>query len=117
MPPARHVLLIDLEDDAQAIAQYEAWHAAGAVPPAISASIRGADILAMDIYRSGNRLVMIMETGADFDPAAKAVTDAADPDVRAWETRMDIVQRPLPWAISGSKWTPAKHIYSLADQP
>jgi L-rhamnose mutarotase len=117
MRPARHVLLIDLADDAQAIAQYEAWHAAGAVPPAISASIRSADILAMDIYRSGNRLVMIMETNAGFDPAAKAEADTADPAVRAWEAMMAQVQRPLPWAITGSKWTPADHIFSLADQP
>ena len=117
MTPARHVLLIDLVDDAEAIAQYEAWHAAGALPPAIAASIRGADILAMDIYRSGNRLVMIMETGAGFDPATKAVADAADPDVKAWEAMMDQVQRTLPWAVTGSKWTSAERIFSLAEQP
>jgi len=28
----RHVLLIDLADDDAAIAQYEAWHASGALP-------------------------------------------------------------------------------------
>lgn len=116
MKPSRHVLLIDLADDAQAIAQYEAWHAAGAVPSAISASIRGAGIEAMEIYRTGNRLVMVMETTADFDPERKAAADAADPAVQAWEAKMDGVQRPLPWALDGSKWTPAELIYSLADQ-
>jgi L-rhamnose mutarotase len=117
MQPARHVLLIDLVDEAEAIARYEAWHAAGRLPPAIAASIRAADILAMEIYRSGNRLVMIMETGTGFDPAAKARADAADPEVRAWEAMMDSVQRPLPWAVTGSKWTPAEPIFSLAEQP
>ena len=34
----RHVLLIDLADDAAAIAQYEAWHASGALPPASATS-------------------------------------------------------------------------------
>ena len=116
MKPARHVLLIDLVDEAQAIARYEAWHAAGAVPPAVVASIRGAGIEAMEIYRSGNRLVMIMETGADFDPERKAAADAADPAVQAWEAMMDRVQRPLPWALTGSKWTTAEPIFSLADQ-
>ncbi|WP_420143075.1 L-rhamnose mutarotase [Sphingobium sp.] len=113
----RHVLLIDLIDDAQAIAQYEAWHATGALPPAIGASIRAADIIAMDIYRTGNRLVMLMETGPGFDPAAKAAADAADPTVQAWEAQMNGVQRPLPWADPQAKWTVADRIFSLSEQP
>lgn len=113
----RNVLLIDLVDDAQAIAQYEAWHASGALPPAIGASIRAADVTAMDIYRSGNRLVMLMETGAGFDAAAKATSDAADPAVQAWEAQMDGVQRPLPWAAPHAKWTQATRIFSLDEQP
>ncbi len=113
----RHVLLIDLVDDAEAIAQYEAWHADGALPPAIGESIRAADITAMDIYRSGNRLVMLMETGPDFDPQAKAAADAGDPAVQAWERQMNQVQRPLPWAAADAKWTPAARIFSLDEQP
>ncbi|RYM13803.1 MULTISPECIES: L-rhamnose mutarotase [Sphingobium] len=113
----RHVLLIDLADDAAAIAHYEAWHASGALPPAIGASIRAADIMAMDIYRSGNRLVMLMETGPGYDPAAKAAADAADPAVQAWEAQMGAVQHPLPWAAPDAKWTPATHIFSLDEQP
>ncbi len=116
MKPARHVLLIDLVDEAEAIARYEAWHAAGAVPAEIVASIRGADIEAMEIYRTGNRLVMIMETAAGFDAERKAATDAANPAVQAWEAMMDEVQRPLPWAVTWSKWTAAESIFSLADQ-
>ena len=93
--------MIDLADEPEAIARYEAWHAAGALPAAIGQSIRAADVSAMDIYRTGNRLVMVMETGPDFDPAAKAAADAADPDVRTWEGRMETVQRSLPWASAG----------------
>ena len=116
MTTERHVLLIDLVDDAEAIARYEAWHADGALPPEIGDSIRTAGIVAMDIYRSGNRLVMVMETDASFDPARKAAADAANPAVLAWERRMDSVQRPLPWATPGAKWTSSIHIFSLADQ-
>ena len=112
----RHVLLLDLVDDADAIARYEAWHAAGAVPAAIVRSIGAADIRAMDIYRAGTRLVMLMETGPDFDPAAKAAADAADPDVQAWETQMATVQRPVPAAGPGEKWVEAARIFSLAEQ-
>ena len=111
----RHVLLLDLVDEAEAIARYEAWHAAGAVPPAIVASIREAGISAMDIYRTGNRLVMVMETDASFDSARKAADDVSNPAVIAWEARMNTVQRPLPWADPTAKWTEAPRIFSLSE--
>ena len=112
----RHVLLLDLVDEAEAIARYEAWHAAGAVPAAVIASIREAGITAMDIYRTGNRLVMVMETDASFDAARKAADDASNPAVVAWETQMNTVQRPLPWADPSAKWTEAPRIFSLSEQ-
>ncbi|MDH7637257.1 L-rhamnose mutarotase [Sphingomonas oryzagri] len=113
----RHVLLLDLIDDADAIARYEAWHADGALPPAIGRSIRTAGVTAMDIYRAGTRLVMVMDTAEGFDPAAKAAADAADPDVQAWETLMASVQRPIPTAAPGEKWVEAARIFTLAGQP
>jgi L-rhamnose mutarotase len=112
----RHILLLDLVDEAEAIARYEAWHAAGAIPPAIARSIRDAGIVAMEIYRTGNRLVMVMETDTSFDPARKAAADAASPAVIAWETQMNKVQRPLPWADPSAKWTEAARIFSLSEQ-
>ena len=69
MSSERHILLLDLIDEAEAIARYEAWHAPGAVPHEIVSSIRQAGITGMEIYRSGNRLVMVMETDESFDPA------------------------------------------------
>lgn len=113
----RQVLLIDLADEAEAIARYEAWHAAGAVPEAVVQSIRTARIRDMEIYRTGNRLVMVMETEPGFDPAEKAAADDADPAVQAWEQLMDQFQRPLAWAAADSKWTAASRIFSLQEQP
>ena len=112
----RRVLLLDLKDDPELIASYEAWHAAGAVPAPVTASIRGADIRSMEIYRCGDRLAMIMETGPGFDPAAKAAADLANPDVVAWEELMSRFQRVLPWAEKGEKWLEAKRIFSLEEQ-
>jgi len=113
----RHVLLLDLVDDPDAITRYEAWHAAGALPPAIGRSLRAAGVTAMDIYRSGARLVMVMETTDAFDPDAKAKADAADPDVQAWETLMASVQRPIPSAGAHEKWVATARIFSLDEQP
>ena len=112
----RHVLLVDIADEPGAIAACEAWHAAGAVPAPVVASIRAAGITAMDIYRTGGRLVMVMETDASFDATTKAAADAANPEVQAWETKMDAYQRRLPWAAPGVKWVAARRIFSLAEQ-
>jgi len=108
------VLLLDLIDDAEAIARYEAWHLAGAVPAAVVAGIRRSGVEAMEIWRTGDRLVMVVEAGTGFDPAAR--TGAEDPDLAAWERLMDGFQRPLPWAAPGAKWTAATRIFDLGDQ-
>ena len=112
----RRVLILDLKDDPALIAAYEAHHGPGAVPEAIVSSIRAAGIEEMEIHRSGNRLVMVMETGPSFDPEAKAVADAADPAVIAWEELMDRYQQRLPWAPDGTKWLEATRIFALSEQ-
>lgn len=113
----RHVLLLDLKDEAEAIAAYRHWHRPGGPPVAITQAIRGGGVAELDIWQVGNRLVMIMETTLDHDPVANAARDAADPEVQAWETLMDTFQQRLPFASQGQKWLPAEQIYSLGDQP
>jgi len=112
----RRVLILDLKDEPELIAAYEAHHAPGAVPDAIVRSIRAAGIEEMEIHRCGNRLVMLMETRPVFDPQAKAAADAADPAVVAWEELMDRYQQRLPWAPAGVKWLEADRIFALSEQ-
>jgi L-rhamnose mutarotase len=78
-------------------------------------SIRKAGIDEMEIYRTGNRLVMVMDVSEDFDPEAKAAADATNPDVVAWEELMDRFQRRLPWAPTGTKWLEADRIFALSE--
>ena len=106
---------LDLRDDAAAIAEYEGWHRPGMVWPEILASIRDAGIEEMEIFRSGNRLVMMMQVPADYDAAAKAAADAANPRVQAWEQLMDRYQQRLPWAKPGEKWVAMRGIFSLRE--
>jgi L-rhamnose mutarotase len=110
---ARLLFALDLRDDAQAIAEYERWHRPEHIWPEIVASIRAAGIENMEIFRTGNRLVMVMETAAGFDAAAKAQADAASPRVQAWEALMATFQQPLPWADAGQKWVPMASIFEL----
>jgi len=106
---------LDLRDDAAAIAEYENWHRPGVVWPEIVASIRNAGIEEMEIFRSGNRLVMVMQVPDGYDAAGKQTADAADPRVHEWEQLMDRYQRRLPWAKPGEKWVAMRGIFSLKD--
>ena len=112
-----HCLLLDLERDAALIETYRRWHRPGAVPATVTAAIRASGVEAMDIYQRGDRLVMMMKTRPDFDPAAKAAADAGDPEIVAWETLMATMQRPLPDAAPGEKWLQAERIFALSEQP
>lgn len=108
---AIHYLALDLKDDPQLIAEYERHHQA--VWPEILESIRTAGILDMQIFRTGNRLFMVMEVTNEFDGAAKAAADAANPRVVEWEALMDQFQQRLPWAAPGQKWVPLTRIFQL----
>ena len=113
----RHILILDLQDDPAAIAAYRDWHRPGGPPEAITRSLRERGIEEMEIWQAGDRLVMVMETGPSFDPAANAARDVADPEIQAWESLMDRFQRRLPFAPEGVKWVPTDRIYALSDQP
>ena len=112
---ARFYYALDLRDDAAAIAEYENWHRPGVIWPEIVASIRAAGIEDLEIFRTGNRLVMVMQVADDYDAAAKQAADAADPWVQAWEQLMDRYQQRLPWAQPGEKWVPMRGIFSLRE--
>ncbi|NLR68801.1 L-rhamnose mutarotase [Chitinophaga varians] len=109
----RHCLALDLKDDPRLIEEYEYWHKAESGWPEIKKSILDAGITEMEIYRTGNRLLMIMETNEQYDETAKAASDAANPKVQEWEQLMWKFQQPLPWAKEGEKWVLMDRIFRL----
>ena len=109
----RHCFALDLKDDPALIAEYEKQHRA--VWPAIIDSITQAGITVLDIYRTGNRLFMIMETTDDFSFEKKAAMDASNPVVQDWEELMWTFQQSLPWAKPGEKWIRMEKIFQLPD--
>jgi len=108
-----YYLALDLKDDPQLIAEYERWHQTENGWPEIRKSILDADITDMQIYRTGNRLFMVMETGDGFDPVNKAKLDAQNATVLEWEELMSKFQQPLPWAADGEKWVLMDKIFQL----
>ncbi len=107
----KYCLALDLADDPALIAEYENYHKA--VWPEIQQSITGAGVENLEIYRTGNRLFMIMEVNDTFSFEAKAASDAANPKVQEWENLMWKYQRALPHAKPGEKWILMDKIFSL----
>ncbi|KOS05728.1 L-fucose mutarotase [Flavobacterium akiainvivens] len=107
----RYCLALDLVDNPVLIAEYEAYHKA--IWPEITESIKGSGIEAMEIYRTGNRLFMIMEVNEEFSFEAKGAADAANPKVQEWENLMWKYQQALPNAKPGEKWLLTDKIFSL----
>lgn len=105
----RYALALDLADDPALIAEYERHHTS--VWPAIEDSLRASGIDRLEIYRTGNRLFMVLEVSTAFSFDAKAAADAANPTVQEWERLMWTYQRALPWAKPGEKWVLMDKIY------
>lgn len=107
----RYCLALDLKDDPMLIAEYEAYHQD--VWPEILASIKESGIKHMEIYRTGNRLFMIMETNDDFSFQNKAEMDRDNAMVQSWEQLMWKYQQALPSARLGEKWILMKKIFEV----
>ena len=107
----KYCLALDLKDDAALIAQYERYHEK--IPDAIDKSIRDAGVTNLEIYRTGNRMFMILEANDTFSFEKKGKMDAENADVQAWETLMWRFQQALPNAKEGEKWLVMDKIFSL----
>ncbi len=111
MTTKRYCLTLDLKDDPQLIAEYEAHHQQ--VWPEILESIHQAGILHMEIYRYANRLCMVVETTPDFSFEKKATADANNPKVQQWEALMWKYQQALPGAPTNTKWVVMERIFNF----
>ena len=110
----RYALALDLANDPALIAEYERHHTH--VWPAIEASLRASGIDQLEIYRTGNRLFMVLEVSPAFSFDSKAAADAADPTVQEWERLLWTYQRALPWAKPGEKWVLMDQVYKWASK-
>ena len=107
----KYCLVLDLKEDADLIAEYKLLHQN--VWPEIIKSIKDSGITNLDIYNTGNRLVMIIEGDSGFSFDKKAKMDAENPKVQEWETLMWKFQQALPEAKPGEKWLLMDKIFGL----
>lgn len=103
---------LDLVDDPERIAEYDAYHAE--VWPEVVAGLKSIGINRMQLYRTGTRLFMYCEAGEEFDPERDYQTYATDPRCREWDQLMRGYQQRIPTAgDTGEWWTPMELIFEL----
>ncbi len=107
----RYCLACDLIDDNALINAYEEYHKN--VWPEIKESLRKAGILEMEIYRTGNRLFMIIHVEQDFSFEKKSAMDLSNPVVQKWENLMSEFQLQIPWAKPGVKWVVMDRVFNF----
>jgi L-rhamnose mutarotase len=104
-------LALDLKDDLNLISEYEAYHKS--IWPEVEASIKDSGIEKMEIYRTGNRLFMIVQAVDSFSFESKSAADNANEKVQEWEQLMWKYQQELPGSKPGEKWILMDKIFSL----
>lgn len=114
MTTRRFIRMIDLADDPAQIAAYDAAHAVGNTPAEVLASQRRHGIVELAIYRTGNRLVMVMDVSDAFDPDALDRDAGSDPVLIDWHRRMGALQRPLP---GEGGWVEMACVFRQSDHP
>jgi len=107
----RFCLALDLKDDPKLISEYEDYHKN--IWPEIEKSIKESGIEKMEIYRTGNRLMMIIETIDSFSFQSKAEADNNNPKVQEWEKLMWKYQQAIPHAKPGEKWVLMEKIFEI----
>ena len=107
----RQCFALDLVDDAALIAAYERWHAPGAVWPDIVAELRASGVMEMEIWRTGDRLFLLMTVAPDYP----RLRDGA-PREPEWQALMWQYQKALPHAAPDEKWVAMRRIFALAEQ-
>lgn len=114
-PVKRYVQYLALRNDEEAIKEYRRLHSKECHWPEISEGIRAVGILEMDIYITGNHLVMIVVTPADFDWDKAMARLATLPRQAEWESVVDKFQDCKPGEPSSKKWHMMERFFHLED--
>ena len=111
----RFCLALDLIDEPESIQKYMEYHAPGAAWPEVTQHDIDCGILNIEIFKTGNRMFMILETVDEFSFEEKAKKDAENPIIAKWEALMWTYQQPLPWAKPGQKWILMDRIFKSGE--
>jgi len=113
VPVKRYVQTLELKDDPELIALYRKAHSKEESWQEIRDGIREVGILEMEIYILGSRLVMIVETGLDFNWDEAMARLATLPRQQEWEAYVARFQQCAEGATSDEKWQMMERMFYL----
>jgi L-rhamnose mutarotase len=107
------VMMVNLKNDSAIIQRYEAYHAAAW--PEVTEASKAAGFVKINIYRLGNRIVMVLTVPENWDAQEGSQRYLSySPRVKEWVDTMAAMQEVSPEAPEGSNgWSPMKRIYSF----
>ncbi len=112
-PTKRYVQRLDLISDEEAMRMYRKLHSKEFHWKEIRDGIREVGILEMEIYISGNRLVMVVDTPVDFDWDTSMDRLATLPRQAEWEELVGNFQKCSVNATSDEKWQMMERMFYL----
>mgnify|MGYP004443449881 FL=1 len=112
-PTKRYVQILELRDNPEMIAEYRKLHSEEYSWKEIRDGIRSVGILEMEIYISGNKLVMICDTPIDFNWDEAMARLAKLPRQEEWESVVGAFQKCAEGATSDEKWTMTERMFYL----
>lgn len=112
-PVKRYVQTMELKNDPELIRLYRKAHSSEEAWKEILDGIRQVGILEMEIYILGTRIVMIVETGLDFDWDTAMDRLATLPRQAEWEAYVSQFQQCSENATSNEKWQMMERMFHL----
>ena len=112
-PTKRYVQTMDLNDDTELIRRYREAHDKEHFWREIGEGIKQVGILEMEIYILNNRLVMIVDTPANFDWDKAMAKLATLPRQAEWEQYVSAFQQCAANATSDEKWNKMERMFYL----
>lgn len=111
----RYCKTLELQNDEELIKAYKQVHAKGNAWPEITEGMREVGILDMEIYITGTRLFMIMDTVPKFDHDKAMAELALKPRQSEWEAYVSRFQKTSSSATADEKWQLMERIYKFGD--
>lgn len=112
-PVKRFCQTLELKDNPELIEKYRKAHSEEEMWKEICEGIREVGILEMEIYISGTRLFMIVETPLDFDWDSAMARLATLPRQQEWEEYVAKFQNCDENATSNQKWMMMERMFHL----
>lgn len=109
----RYVQFLEISDNPALIEQYRKWHSEEYNWQEVRDGIRAVGILEMEIYIFGSKLVMIVDTPADFQWEEAMNMLATLPRQAEWEAFVSQFQGCSADARSDEKWQPMERMFRL----